>query len=257
MRKGTVLFLLLAVVLTLPAVISAETEIIVKKECKSSCKADDVQFDKALSMKLEKMALELKLANIDLIAEKDKLHEELMNEFLQDKPSKKKIDKLSSGMLAADAGMMNNKMAYMMDVRKMLTPDQWKVFLKHHKASCKSGDKACCSAGAGCSHGGGKMCCTSGKGCSMGGSGHKCKSGCSGPGKEVHKQKMNIKSCTCDGCKSGKGCLHAKTGQKCKSESGCKGIHVECEETVCPETGRKKIIKKVIRKEVEEEAGDK
>jgi len=83
-------------------------------------------------VKMEKLSLEHKLATIDLKAEQKKLRLAMKEELLKDRPDKKALDKIVKSMAANHEKMQMGRIAHMLDVKKILTPEQWKMFVSHH-----------------------------------------------------------------------------------------------------------------------------
>ena len=85
-------------------------------------------------VKMEKLSLEHRLANIDLRAEQKKLRLAMKEELLKDQPDKKALEKIAKSIAANHEKMQMSRVAHMLDVRKILTPEQWKMFVEHHYA---------------------------------------------------------------------------------------------------------------------------
>ncbi len=89
-------------------------------------------LDDEQQMKMEKLSLEHKLATVDMRAEQAKLRLEMKQEMLKDEPSRKTLEKLAKGIAANREKMQMSRIDHMLDVKKILTPDQWKIFVRHH-----------------------------------------------------------------------------------------------------------------------------
>ena len=187
---AAVLFLLV-----LPVLVLAADGCMPEGERKAGqCKKMDLDEEQAL--KIEKLMLQHRLDNIDLKAEKKKLHLMVHEELLKDKIDRASLDKLFGKISNVQKQLRENKIDFLLSAKKELKPEQWKMFLKRHMTE-----------GCGCGYG---MDCM----CKMG--------GCRGP--QVHKK---------HGCCSGVGaredcsgkcfgcCGHGKMmGEKFK-QGGC------------------------------------
>ncbi len=144
-----------------------------------------------------RLKLHYELAMVDLKAEKEKIHEEMMTELLKEESSTKTIEKLGKSMNSVQYKMHKAKMDYVLKVKKVLPADHWKAFLmKQHGGShgcapgCKmpccatktKGKGACCSKSYGHKSGGHKCGSSSSHGaakCPMAGTkGHTCTVAC-------------------------------------------------------------------------------
>jgi len=145
-------------------------------ECKTTA------LDPETKVAFEKLKLQHKLSVVDIKAEQDKLHEELMKELMNDETSSKSIDKLVKELDANHGKMLEAKMDYILKVKKLLPADHFKMFLKNQHGMMGSCGKSCCSEGAG--RMGGGSCAGKPAGCSMAGmKGHECTSACKTPAK--------------------------------------------------------------------------
>jgi hypothetical protein len=159
MKRFAVILAVLLLFVTITVVSAQEKEVPKAEKCGSTA------IDSETKVKLEKLKLQYKLDMVDLEAEKGKLHEAVMAEFMKDEPSRKSIEKMAKDVDGIKAKMHRVKMDYMFKVRGLLTADQFKAFL-HHRDGCSC---SCCSSG---------KCSCGGAGCKHGSTGHKCKSSC-------------------------------------------------------------------------------
>jgi Spy/CpxP family protein refolding chaperone len=89
-------------------------------------------LDDEQQMKMEKLSLEHRLATIDLRAEQAKLRLEMKQEMLEDEPSRKVLEKFAKSIAANREKMQMKRIDHMLDVKKVLTTEQWKNFVRHH-----------------------------------------------------------------------------------------------------------------------------
>jgi len=215
MRKG--LFLVVAVMIAaiLPAYLFAQGEMMKGKEDGKSCHESMQKMDKETSLKIEKLRIDLKLRNVDLEKKRDGIHEQLLKEFTSENPNRKTIDKLAAEMRDVQASMMSNRHDFLFEARKLLTPDQFKMFMMHHGRGMGQG---CCKGGMG-GHD-----CMSGSGCGMmGKEGHSCMSG--------------------SGCGGREGMGAGRCGGK-----DMKVIKIECETMGCGHTDKSQCTDECLKK---------
>ena len=91
-----------------------------------------LDLDDEQQVKMEKLSLEHRLATIDLKAEQKKLRLAMKEELLKDQPDKKALEKIAKSIAANHEKMQTGRIAHMLDVKKILTPEQWKMFVSHH-----------------------------------------------------------------------------------------------------------------------------
>lgn len=101
-----------------------------KMECCQGHKCLDLTAEQKVEM--EKLKLEHKLAGVDIRAEQAKLRLEIKEEMMKEEPSKKALEKLAKSIAANREKMQMMRIDHMLDVRKVLSPEQWKVFVAHH-----------------------------------------------------------------------------------------------------------------------------
>ena len=150
---------------------------------KEAPKADDSKctaVDSETKVKFQKLKLQYELEMVDLKAEKETIHKEMMEELLKEDTSTKTLEKLGKSMNSLQYKMHKAKMDYVLKVKKILPADHWKAFLtKQHGGShgCAPGcKKPCCATKtSGCK----SSCSTSASKCSMAGTkGHTCTTAC-------------------------------------------------------------------------------
>jgi Spy/CpxP family protein refolding chaperone len=91
-------------------------------------------LDDEQQMKMEKLSLEHRLATIDLKAEQMKLRLQMKEELLKDEPDKKALEKFAKSIAANHEKMQMSRIGHMLDVKKILTAEQWKMFVEKHYA---------------------------------------------------------------------------------------------------------------------------
>ncbi|MBU8923248.1 MAG: hypothetical protein KOO63_15620 [Bacteroidales bacterium] len=257
MKKGLLVITALLIAVVLPMSLAAqEKDVEVKvevKECDhghgksihcehSHGKSINAKCSLApeISLKIEKLVLELKLKNLELEKKQTDIHKKVYSQYIEENPDGKKIKKLTKAMLAVKAELMENQHEHFMAVRKLVSAEQFKMFMACQGHGSKMGKGMHGKMGHGS-----MSCCSQGKmsGCSSAGAMHGCKSG---------------KSC-CSSGKSMSGCKSIKSGKGCGSHgdamSGCKNIKIKCEVECCKHTDKSKctekckeikIIKKII-----------
>ncbi len=100
-------------------------------------------LDDEQQMKMEKLSLEHRLATIDIRAEQAKLRLEMKQEMLKDEPSRKTLEKFAKSIAANREKMQMSRIDHMLDVKKVLTPEQWKMFVRnHYDGAGRMGDRA-------------------------------------------------------------------------------------------------------------------
>jgi predicted Zn-dependent protease len=170
--KRSVLILAAVLVAASFAAVSAQEKMAPgAHECKATA------LDAETKVAFEKLKLQYKLAVVDLKAEQEKLHEELMNELMSEETSSKSIDKLVKALDANHGKMMEAKMDYMLKVKKLMPADHFKAFLHKQYMMKGHGGMSCAAAGPG--HKCGDSCSRKMSGCSKAGmKGHACTSAC-------------------------------------------------------------------------------
>jgi len=149
----TSVLLLLAVV----TVVSAQ-----EKEAPAADHCNMTAIDSETRVKVQKLKLQYELAMVDLKADKEKIHEEIMAELLKKESSTKTIEKLGKSINSVQDKMYKAKMDYVLKVKKVLPADHYKMFLTKSHGCAPGCTKPCCSTSAGhkgsmgCSHSAGK-----------------------------------------------------------------------------------------------------
>lgn len=185
MRKGSFIVTAVLVAALLPVFLFAQGgQMKMKDGDKPHCESMQ-KLDPEVSLKIEKLRVDLKLKNLDLEKKQAGIHEEMFKEFTSENPNRKTIDKLAAEMGDVRAALMSNRHDFMFEVRKLVPADQFKIFMTHQ--GCGMGQGGCkggmMGKGAGCGMGAG--CCAGGEGghkCMMGGGNHKCSMGKGGSG---------------------------------------------------------------------------
>lgn len=170
MRKGSFIVTAVLVAALLPVFLFAQGgQMKMKDGDKPHCESIQ-KLDPEVSLKIEKLRVDMKLKNLDLEKKQAGIHEEMFKEFTSDNPNRKTIDKLAGEMRDVRAALMSNRHDFMFEVRKLVSADQFKIFMTHQ--GCGMGQGGCK---------GGMM--DKGAGCGMGGEGgHKCMMGGGGSG---------------------------------------------------------------------------
>ena len=170
MKKFAVLF---AVVLLAVSFVSISAQ--EKAPSSSACKSTAI--DSETKVKFQKLKLQYELDMVDLNAEKETLHKEMMTELLSEETSKKSIDKITKSINTNQGKMLKAKTSYLLKVKDILPADHYKKFLMKGHGCAPGCKKPCCAKKtSGC-----KSSCSS-KGaskCSKAGTdGHTCTSVC-------------------------------------------------------------------------------
>jgi len=217
MRKGSFIVTAVLVAALLPVFLFAQGgQMKMKDGDKPHCESMQ-KLDPEVSLKIEKLRIDLKLKNLELEKKQAGIHEEMFKEFTSDNPNRKTIDKLAGEMSDVKAALMSNRHDFMFEVRKLVPADQFKIFMTHQ--GCGMGQGGCkggmTGMGGGCMMGGeGGRGCMMGKGdhkCSMGSGDHKCSMGKSGSG-----------CCSSEGMGAGKcGGKEMKCEMKTMKTMGC------------------------------------
>ena len=118
-----------ALLMLVPVLLSAQMGGM-RGECGHGYKGLDL--DQEQQTKMEKLKLEHKLAGVDMRAEQAKLRLQMKEEMMKDEPSRKALEKYSKGMAVNREKMQMMRIDHMLDVRKILNPEQWKIFARHH-----------------------------------------------------------------------------------------------------------------------------
>lgn len=207
MRKGSFIVTAVLVAALLPVFLFAQGgQMKMKDGDKPHCESMQ-KLDPEVSLKIEKLRIDLKLKNLELEKKQAGIHEEMFKEFTSDNPNRKTIDKLAGEMSDVKAALMSNRHDFMFEVRKLVPADQFKIFMTHQ--GCGMGQGGCKGGMTGM--GGG---CMMGKGdgkCSMGSGDHKCSMGKSGSG-----------CCSSEGMGAGKcGGKEMKCEMKTMKTMGC------------------------------------
>jgi len=175
MRKGSFIVTAVLVAALLPVFLFAQGgQMKMKDGEKPHCESMQ-KLDPEVSLKIEKLRVDLKLKNLELEKKQAGIHEEMFKEFTSDNPNRKTIDKLAGEMRDVQAALMSNRHDFMFEVRKLVPADQFKIFMTHQ--GCGMGKGGMMGMGAGCGMGG-----EGGRGCMTGKGDHKCSMGRGGSG---------------------------------------------------------------------------
>lgn len=211
MRKGSFIVTAVLVAALLPVFLFAQGgQMKMKDGDKPHCESMQ-KLDPEVSLNIEKLRVDLKLKNLDLQKKQAGIHEQIFKEFTSENPNRKNIDKLAGEMRDVQAALMSNRHDFMLEVRKLVSADQFKIFMEHRGQGMGGGQ----GMGAGCGMGGeGGRGCMMGKGdhkCSMGSGDHKCSMGKGGSG-----------CCSSEGMGAGKcGGKEMKCEMKTMKTMGC------------------------------------
>ena len=178
----TAVLLLIAVV----TVVSAQ-----EKEAPAADHCKMTAIDSETKVKFQKLKLQYELDMVDLKAEKEKIHKEMMAELLKEDSSTKTIEKLGKSMNGIQYKMHKAKIDYILKVKKVLPADHWKMFLDKH---------ACSARATGHSHGS---------------AGHKCDSNCTHGTAKCPKVGTRGHTCTA-------ACTHSAARAGCATPCGVK-----------------------------------
>ncbi|MCU0640002.1 MAG: periplasmic heavy metal sensor [Candidatus Krumholzibacteria bacterium] len=194
MRKGSFIVTAVLVAALLPVFLFAQGgQMKMKDGDKPHCESMQ-KLDPEVSLKIEKLRVDLKLKNLDLQKKQAGIHEQMFKEFTSENPNRKNIDKLAGEMRDVQAALMSNRHDFMFEVRKLVSADQFKIFMEHRG----------CGMGDGCGMGG-----EGGRGCMMGKGDHKCS--------------MGMGAGCCAGGEGGRGCMMGKGDHKCSMGQGGSG----------------------------------
>ena len=216
MKKSRLLLVALFITAMLPLSLGAQEKEVEVEKYEVSCKGGlhaMKALDPEVKLQLEKLRVELRLANVDLMKKKAELHDKMMEEFSKDDPSRKAIDKLSSQILDVSAKMMSNRHDHMLKARKIAGAEHIIKFMGcmggHGDCDCGMGHKSGCGAGrmtghrgcgdrmkgakamgrrGGCGSGDGRHMMKKGAGCGIGGD-HECAEKCA----EIIEKKIEKK----------------------------------------------------------------
>ena len=146
-RKAVVVVAVLLMVMV-PAALFAQKGEMAKKE-KGACRMGagaHLELEPEQRVQMEKLRLKLELANIDIKAEQMELHKKIEEELLKEEPSKKAIAAHVKALAANREKVQMNRIDHMFEVKKMLTAEQWKIFVANHR------DGMGCGEGCGMGH---------------------------------------------------------------------------------------------------------
>ncbi len=166
MNRNMRALIIAVMVVMIPVFLAAQTGMHGKMKAGEACCEDGMGLSKEVQLKLKKLHLENQMKNIDIVAEKEKLQEQLMEELTKEKASRKAVDKIAGEIASSNAKLHKNKIDLLFAAKDLLSPDQLKLFLKHHGPGMMNGCGGCCTGEmvkAGGCHSGGK-CGSMGKG---------------------------------------------------------------------------------------------
>jgi hypothetical protein len=132
MRMYVVTVLTLALMIPLSA--SAQG---VGKRVERSPAALDLSEEQRESM--ETLRMEHRMEMIDLQAEQRKLRLEMMMELKESDPDRGKLEAILDKIAAVEEKIGRRRLAHLLDVRKVLNDDQWKIFLRRRHGGFKAG----------------------------------------------------------------------------------------------------------------------
>lgn len=154
MSKRTLFAISVFMILLVPAALLAQRSTMEKKHKEMGCMHEKkgLDLDPEQKLAIEKLKLEHKLANIDIRAEQMKLRMNIKEEMLKEEPSRKTIDKYAKSIAANREKMQMSHIDHALEIKKILKPEQWKMFVAHHWEGMGMG---CGGRGErGCGHGG-------------------------------------------------------------------------------------------------------
>jgi Spy/CpxP family protein refolding chaperone len=134
MRKKTLLAVSVLMIILVPVVLSAQKMHMEKMHKEMGCMhgGKGLNLDPDQKLAIEKLKLEHKLANIDIKAEQMKLKEQIKEELLKDEPSRKTIEGYMKKIAANREKMQKSHLDHALEAKKVLSPEQWKMFVTHH-----------------------------------------------------------------------------------------------------------------------------
>jgi Spy/CpxP family protein refolding chaperone len=134
MSKRTLFAVSLLMLLVIPAALFAQKGRMERRHGEMGCMSGEMGLDLDPEQRLavEKSKLELELANIGVKAEQVELRKKIKEEMLKEEPSRKTIDKYAKAIAANREKMQMNHIDHALEIKKILGPEQWKMFVAHH-----------------------------------------------------------------------------------------------------------------------------
>ncbi|UCF05708.1 MAG: periplasmic heavy metal sensor [bacterium] len=127
MKRRIIIALVLVLVVAFPAMLVARGGASEEGKCMKGLELNDEQ-----QAKMEKLHLEHRLENIDRAATLRKLRLQMRMEFMKDDPSRKEIDLILSKIASIREEMQRSRIDHLFAAKEILTPEQWKKFIRHH-----------------------------------------------------------------------------------------------------------------------------
>jgi Spy/CpxP family protein refolding chaperone len=128
MKRRIIIALALMIVVAFPAMLAARGGTPEKGTCMKGLELNEEQ-----KAKMEQLRLEHRLENIDRTAELRKLRLQMRMEFMKDDPSRKEIDLILGKIASIREEMQRSRIDHLFAAKKILTPEQWKKFIRRHK----------------------------------------------------------------------------------------------------------------------------
>lgn len=134
MSKRTLFAVSLFMILLIPVALLAQRGAMEKRHKEMGCMQEKkgLDLDPGQQLTIEKLKLEFRLANIDIRAEQMKMRMQIKEELLKEETSRKAIDKYSKAIASNREKMQKNRIDHALEIKKVLKPEQWKMFVVHH-----------------------------------------------------------------------------------------------------------------------------
>ena len=170
MKKAVAISMVALILVLAPLTLGAQEA---KEHGKMKMEGGQFGLDEKTHAIIADLMVEYRMKNIDLGAEMKKLRLQIRQEWMSEKPSQDKLNKLAQQMGDVRIKMQKGRIDFLFEAKKNLTDEQWKKFLRHHQ---RRGGRKGRDGRMHMRHGRARSGCSCGHSCSSGKSG--CRSSC-------------------------------------------------------------------------------
>lgn len=125
MKRNLTIVTVLALAMLFPAALTAQR---VGAHMDRPC----LELNEEQQEKMEQLRMEYQMANIDRRADLRKLRLEMRMEFMKEDPDRTALERIADKMSTVRGELAKARIGHLLAVKKLLPPQQWKMYMRHH-----------------------------------------------------------------------------------------------------------------------------
>jgi len=128
MKKTVAVSMVALILVIVPLMLVAQ-----EKKGQEKMRGGQLELDEKTREVIANLKIEHRIKVIDLRAEIMKLRLQIKQEWMSEKPSQDKLNKLTQQIGDLRTEIQKSRIDFLFEAKKNLTDEQWKIFLRHHK----------------------------------------------------------------------------------------------------------------------------